>query len=94
MDKYIKIKELEEVSGCKIKDIKELTSGKVYVIGVQTEGIPKDKLQDVLGHIRDAFNSRNIDVIVYPIYQNKPTLRIYEIEPKVKDISYMYQSND
>lgn len=94
MDKYIKIKELEEVSGCKIEDIKELTSGKVYVIGVEVEGIPKDNIPVMLSHIRDALNSRNIDAIVYPIYQNKPTLRIYEIEPKVKDISYMYQSND
>lgn len=94
MDKYIKIKELEEVSGCKIEDIKELTSGKVYVIGVEVGDMNKDLVVCLLQRFTDIFENENIKAIMYPICNNTSRLTIHEIESKVKDISYMYQSND
>lgn len=94
MDKYIKIKELEEVSGCKIEDIKELTSGKVYVIGVEVGDMNKDLVVCLLQRFKDIFENENIKAIMYSICNNTSRLTIYEIESKVKDISYMYQSND
>ena len=87
MSKYIKIKELEKLTNCKIKDIKELQSGHTYLIGIEVGDMPKEIITQVFKDFNKQFELMGIKVVLYPRRKDIAELTVYELEPTVNNLN-------
>ncbi|MBQ3421913.1 MAG: hypothetical protein IJH34_09640 [Romboutsia sp.] len=93
MDEFVKVKELEKLTNCKISDIQDLASGHTYIIGIDVGDMPKEHVTEVIRFFSNLFNDFGVKALIYPKRKDLAELTIYELEPNIKDISYMYENN-